>query len=277
MNRLQKFIYITAFLFSISIVAEEKVKTCIEGDCQNGKGKVQTEEGNIFESTFKNGKLNGLVKGYRPDEPDKISTMYFIDGKIDVTKKVSDWFEDGEHYEGYFNSDMNMHGKGKLTYIAGETTCVFEGSFLNGKKHGIGKISCEDGTKVAGEWRNDRRYFPIELDFICRSLERVDKWEGGAVSGKFKFKMMRNSEELETSLREWSGIELTNWNEYTIAEGVYKVDSFETIFFLFIPTDKEKEFDELVSKKRDLNINGIALGTIKMTNKYPAILVEKIK
>ncbi|EMN92513.1 MORN repeat protein, partial [Leptospira weilii] len=184
-------ISITIILFILilnPILSEETKRTCIEGDCQNGKGKTKSEEGVIAESNFKNGKFHGLMKAYKPDAPEKYLAMYFINGKIDTSKPVSDWYENGDHYEGYYNSDMNMHGKGKLTYLDGSVQCVYEGSFQNGKKHGPGKIKCEDGTTESGEWKNDRKYFTVELDFVCRSVERVDKWEGGTVSGKLKFR-----------------------------------------------------------------------------------------
>ncbi|MCH1911771.1 hypothetical protein L9Z17_07575 [Leptospira noguchii] len=50
--------------FLKSIFAEEKTRVCIEGDCQNGKGKLQNEEGVIGEGNFKNGKFHGLIKAY---------------------------------------------------------------------------------------------------------------------------------------------------------------------------------------------------------------------
>lgn len=136
-------ISITIILFIIflnPIFGEETKRTCIEGDCQNGKGKLQNEEGIIGEGIFKNGKPHGLMKAYKQDDPEKYSIMYFINGKIDTSKPVSSWFDDGDHYVGYYNSDMNMHGKGKLTYLDGSVQCVYEGSFVNGKKHGQGKI-----------------------------------------------------------------------------------------------------------------------------------------
>ncbi|RHX89870.1 hypothetical protein [Leptospira stimsonii] len=278
MNRLQKLIYITAFLFSISISAEEKVRTCIEGDCQNGRGKTQSEEGVIAEGTFKNGKPHGVIKAYKPENPEKYSTMYFINGKIDTSKPVSDWFEDGDHYEGYFNSEMNMHGKGKLTFLDGDVKCIYEGFFANGKKQGSGKLDCEDGMHEVGEWKNDRRQFNVEIDFVCRSLERVDKWEGGSVSGKFKFTIMRNAKDLESNLKEWNGIKISDdWNGYTIAEAIYNGKEVTAHFLLFIPSEQDKVFDAIVSKKRDLNIQGMAVGVANAERKFPVIFVEKIK
>ncbi|MCH1910476.1 hypothetical protein L9Z17_15180 [Leptospira noguchii] len=88
-------------IFSSPIFAEEKTRVCIEGDCQNGKGKLQNEEGVIGEGNFKNGKFHGLIKAYKQDDPDKYSTMYFISGKIDTSKSGSDWFDNGDHYEGF--------------------------------------------------------------------------------------------------------------------------------------------------------------------------------
>lgn len=277
-----KSINITIILFIIffnPIFGEETKRTCIEGDCQNGKGKLQNEEGIVTEGNFKNGKFHGLMKAYKLDDLEKYSTIYFINGKIDTSKPVSDWYyEDEMHYVGYYNSDMNMHGKGKLTYLEGSVQCVYEGSFVNGKKHGQGKIKCEDGTTESGEWKNDRKYFTIELDFVCRSVERVDKWEGGTVSGKLKFRIMRNANDLQTKLSKWDGIQVgDDWNGYTIAEAEYNDKNVIATFLLFIPSEMDKDFDKLVARKRDIHVQGRAIGVAHAEKRYPVIFIDKVQ
>ncbi|MCH1913075.1 hypothetical protein L9Z17_15175 [Leptospira noguchii] len=70
---------------------------------------------------------------------------------------------------------MDPHGKGKLTYLDGSVSCVYEGSFQNGKKHGPGKIKCEDGTTESGEWKDDRKYFTVGLDlYVAPSNEWIN-------------------------------------------------------------------------------------------------------
>ncbi|EMK22423.1 MORN repeat protein [Leptospira kirschneri] len=278
MKTLLKFISITAFLFSIAILADEKVKTCIEGDCQNGKGKLQNENGDIAEGVFKNGRPHGLIKAYRSNKPDKISTMYFNNGKIDTSKPVSSWYEDGDHFEGFYNSDMNPQGKGKLTYLNDEIKCVYEGQFHNGKKHGMGKVNCENGISESGQWREGNRFFKIDLEFVCRSLERVDKWEGGTVNGKFTFRIMRNGEDLKANIKKWEGIQIfEDWNDFTIAEAVYNNKNVIATFLLFIPSEMDKTFDTFVSKKRELNIEGRVIGVAYAEKNYPILFVERVQ
>ncbi|WP_017863737.1 hypothetical protein [Leptospira santarosai] len=265
-------------IFSNPIFAEEKTRVCIEGDCQNGKGKTKSEEGIVTEGNFKNGKPHGLIKAYNPDNPDKYSTMYFTNGKIDTSKSGSDWYENGDHYEGFFNSEMDPHGRGKLTYLDGSVSCVYEGSFQNGKKHGPGKIKCEDGTTESGEWKNDRKYFTVGLDFVCRSLQRVDKWEGGAVNGKLQFRIMRNAHELQTNLTNWEGIQVgDDWNGYTIAEAEYFDKNVIATFLLFIPSGMGKDFDKLVARTRDIQIHGRAIAVAHVEKRYPVVYVDKVQ
>ncbi|EKR62474.1 MORN repeat protein [Leptospira weilii str. 2006001853] len=275
-------ISITIILFILilnPILSEETKRTCIEGDCQNGKGKLQNEEGIITEGNFKNGKPHGLMKGYKADNPEKFSAMHFLNGKIDTSKSGTDWYyEVGMHYEGFFNDDGDPHGKGKLTYLDGSVQCVYEGSFQNGKKHGPGKIKCEDGTTESGEWKNDRKYFTVELDFVCRSVERVDKWEGGTVSGKLKFRIMRNAHELQTKLSRWDGIQVgDDWNGYTIAEAEYNDKNVIATFLLFIPSEMDKDFDKLVARTRDIQVRGRAIGVAHAEKRYPVVFVDKVQ
>jgi hypothetical protein len=46
-----------------------------------------------------------------------------------------------------------MTGKGKMTWPDGK---IYEGGFLNDKKHGVGKFFYPDGKFMEGDWSNGK-------------------------------------------------------------------------------------------------------------------------
>jgi hypothetical protein len=54
-------------------------------------------------------------------------------------------------YEGHYVNDKR-HGKGKFTYGNGD---IYEGDFANDKRHGKGKMTFADGRVLEGNWIED--------------------------------------------------------------------------------------------------------------------------
>lgn len=57
-------------------------------------------------------------------------------------------YEDGE-YEGNKNELGERHGKGKCVWVDGT---VYEGEWLNNKKHGYGELKRNDGFLYRGNF-----------------------------------------------------------------------------------------------------------------------------
>jgi len=141
---------------------------------RNGKAKIYYDYGYEKEVNFKNNKKNGLLKYKKNCE---IIEADYLKGKIwncqeygvkdgrfktnerilinDKPKKkffsksFINFYYDGEIYNG------NLNGKGilydTLSCKKKERKKIFEGKFLNGKAHGIGKKYSEDGLNIEFE------------------------------------------------------------------------------------------------------------------------------
>ena len=146
---------------------------CLEGDCQNGRGVYQFDNGNKYTGDFHKGLMNG--KG----------TVYFANGN----RYTGDWvtgiregigiyyFSNGNVYTGAFKK-MKFHGQGTMTFASGNKfvgnyefdqpngmgTFYFangdryEGNFKNSKYQGVGTMFYKNGEKYVGEWENNQRH-----------------------------------------------------------------------------------------------------------------------
>ena len=100
---------------------------CIEGNCKNGKGVYNWDDGSVYSGLFENGKMNGTGK--------------YTDHKKDV-------------YTGPFKNGK-LHGKGKIEYFDGS---FCEGMFIDGKLDGEGYYKFKDGSWYRGQWNKDRMH-----------------------------------------------------------------------------------------------------------------------
>jgi len=130
----------------------------------NGIGKIFFKNNLILEGEFLNGKLNGKGKEYN-----LIGEMIFEGEYIDNHKIKGKEYLDGKLiYDGEYLFDRKFNGKGydkdgKLIYelINGNGTVIeeiddiiFEGEYLNGRKHGKGKYYKNDYLFYDGEFKN---------------------------------------------------------------------------------------------------------------------------
>ena len=99
---------------------------CLSGDCQNGVGTFQWDNGIKYAGDFQNGNANG--------------TGEFT-------------FPSGNTYYGNV-SNGQQNGTGIFTWATGGQ---YIGGWKDGKKNGVGKMFYDDGTSFTiGVWKDDQ-------------------------------------------------------------------------------------------------------------------------
>lgn len=143
---------------------------CIEGNCDDGYGKYQDDDGSIYEGTWVNGFLEGNGKiiiidgsiyegffkrgklfgqGFYQDKEKKYIGEFKFDlpwGNGDMT------FQNGDHYVGQFVKG-NFEGNGIMYYKNGD---IYDGQWLHGKKNGKFYIKRIDGRVLYCTFLNDK-------------------------------------------------------------------------------------------------------------------------
>jgi hypothetical protein len=156
------------FIFHFSAAAQ-----CLEGDCQNGSGLYQFENGNKYKGEFKRGFMHGsgaivFANGnkyngdWREGSREGVGVYYFSTGNVYTGSfrknkfdgKGSMSFSSGNKYVGRWENDQ-PHGEGLYTFASGDR---YEGTFVNGKFNGFGKMYYKNGEKYLGDWRNNVRH-----------------------------------------------------------------------------------------------------------------------
>ena len=97
-----------------------------EGDKRSGVGTYWFACGDVYDGTWR----DGMYQGYG-------------------TYTGSESGGGGDHYEGEWEQDQ-PHGFGR--YVYRESGCEYVGQFLQGRRHGKGKLVGANGVKE-GEWR----------------------------------------------------------------------------------------------------------------------------
>ena len=115
-----------------------------KGNCKNGFGTFNWDNGTIYEGNWKKRLFNGKGKltysngGYYEGS----FKNHGPHGKGKLMHANGDIFE-GNYLDG------NMDGFGKYIYMSGS---IYEGNYLNGLKHGSGTHNYSSGTKYIGEY-----------------------------------------------------------------------------------------------------------------------------
>lgn len=114
------------FLATNSMAKTGLTKGCTHGDCTNGFGVMNYENGEVFVGEFKNG---GLFKGFY-------------------------YFTNGDTYQGMFNHLTNkFKGYGFYHYKASDD--FYKGMWVEGKQNGRG-LSYTNGKYYKDEWKDNK-------------------------------------------------------------------------------------------------------------------------
>ncbi len=157
-------------LFLLAAFSGGAVAQCLEGDCENGKGTYQFENGNKYQGQFRGGKLQGkgtifFANGnsYNGDwvgslregvgvytfNNGNVYTGAFHKGRFSGQGTMT--FGSGNKYVGAWENDL-PNGTGFYSFKSGER---YNGNFKNGMFEGNGTMTYPTGEKYAGEWKNN--------------------------------------------------------------------------------------------------------------------------
>lgn len=159
----------------------------------HGKGRLDYATGRWYEGDWKHGKRTGhgqLINGngdlyegeLTNDHKHGKGTMRFMDGRVFVGKYINGnmikgkmTYQDGVSYEGSWVDGMR-HGRGKCVF---KDASIYEGEFTEGEFHGHGKMSWKDGGWYEGEWkRGDMQGFGKEMR-LDGSMRHEGQWSKG--------------------------------------------------------------------------------------------------
>lgn len=146
---------------------------CLEGDCQNGLGTLQLENGSKYVGDFKKGLPNGRGTIYLAN-----GNRYNGDWAAGVREGMGVYtLVSGDVYTGAFKQNR-FNGQGTMTFSSGDkytgnwendrpngqgiyvfkNNDRYEGNFKNGSFDGKGAIIYASGDKYIGEWRQNKRH-----------------------------------------------------------------------------------------------------------------------
>ena len=159
----------------VALIAHFSIATaqCIEGDCQNGRGTYQFENGNKYQGDFRKSLMHGkgmiaFGNGNRYNGDwlggmrEGLGIYTFLTGNVysgafrknKFSGQGTMSFASGNRYVGYWENDQ-PNGQGTFYFTGGDR---YEGGFLNGKFSGNGAMYYKNNEKYVGEWRDNQRH-----------------------------------------------------------------------------------------------------------------------
>lgn len=189
-----KKILLCAILAIFSITVQAQQNKCVSGDCGNGFGVCEFQNGDKYEGEFVNYHLHGFGK--------------YTDAM-------------GNVYTGDFKDDK-FNGVGKFVRTDGTW---YIGEFLNGKRHGSGTQWYSKTFKDKGKWENDRFIADAEFeDFVvsdgydfCASFQKILKSSANgfaAVKGAQISEYIKGSYYCTEKVKELTAVEINETEGY---------------------------------------------------------------
>ncbi|MDR2474377.1 MAG: hypothetical protein LBD45_00830, partial [Bacteroidales bacterium] len=166
------------FGMSLTLFSQERLTgKCIKGDCQNGDGSFQFDNGDKYTGAYRNGQRNGegtyiyksgdrytgtwsnnQMNGYGEyygvnydykgkwanNQQHGQGTIHFKTGK-----------RAGDSYTGQFVNSRPQGKNGVYTYRDGSDKIKYEGDFERGKFNGEGTLTYRDNSEDEGMWKDD--------------------------------------------------------------------------------------------------------------------------
>ena len=271
-------------------------KECLDGDCQNGTGKFKETDSNgdydLFEGTFKNGKLNGQGKHTSTIDGlvNRIREGSFKDGKLNGQGKLTATKRSGDEKvfkQGNFK-DGDLY-QGKTTYSkGGSVETEQEGNFKDNSLIGQGKLTnrygCVFKGNFKGEYPNKTMTFEGK-DYDVKNELSEFKCKRGDVNN-FDDKMQKPSrsdigKELQNASRNQLPSSLQGKNEpyklrlKTPENGVQ--DLFYDVYTGKVTTSKGDQYSKLPTDlSKDEVIDWFKKNKIKLTESELTHLVKRI-
>jgi hypothetical protein len=146
----------------------------VNGKILNGHGTIVSSEGHRYDGEFKNGRRDGLG----------------------VFVSV-----DGSRHEGEFRGGKIFNGHGSVRLmVSGD---LFEGTWVEGKLHGPGKITYGSGGHVLeGEFRSGLIYNG-KGSVLKHNKLFVGEWTNGVLNGPGSLTFVQNGKKKEGIFRNW--------------------------------------------------------------------------
>lgn len=218
-NKINSFKQLT--MVDNSIVLGNKIKGQVEG-----LAIVKYENGTHYIGNYVNGQRSGF--GYR-SYPGK-DLFYVGEYKNDIKEgKGKLWKESAKKwvYDGMWSRDLK-NGQGYLIRDEG----TYEGSWLNDKLHGKGKMDWVNGDTYEGEYKDDLRH-----GFGKMRFKNGDTYEGTFVGGQMHGQgryVWRNGEIFEGNFKNgvMDGEGKIEYSQIRIkAQGVFQGGSDKNLFY----------------------------------------------
>lgn len=137
-----------SFLILTSVSAAT-IAECISGDCKNGHGTAEDENG-LYQGNFKDGKRHGWGSIYNAEGDGYVGQ--FSKGNFHGTARLIK--ANGNKYEGqWLNGKMTGYATGTYQDNGGRQ---YTGEFINGSREGSGTYFYADGDSASGNWKESK-------------------------------------------------------------------------------------------------------------------------